>query len=138
MNLAEFVIPGFRFWRKHEIGKRLMRPIRKARNRRRERRGLPPLTEEEDTMPKHWLSWGGIIAMGVGFGLQMLGVGECSPEELAAGAQACVDPTAVQSVVNGLSEALEGAGAIVAAIGKVRNMKREKALVAAVATKSSD
>ena len=87
------------------------------------------------SIPKHWLSGGGIVAIVIGFGLTVFGIGECSPQEVAEAAQACVAPGTVDRMVGAVNELLIGGGAIVAAFGKKRAMKREAALVAKVEPK---
>jgi hypothetical protein len=126
-------------WRKAAPWKRL----KKAINKRRVRRGKDPLPitdEDEKMLPKNTLTYAGIAGVVIGFGLQLFGVATCTPDEVAAGAQACVDPTAIDRLVNGINEALIGGGSIVAGIGRARAEKRHaaelaKALAAAQAAK---
>jgi hypothetical protein len=116
--------------------------IKQARNKRRKRLGkvLLPITEDDDKMlPKHFMTGGGIVAVAIGFVLTIVGVGECSPQDVAEAVQSCVAPGTVDRVVAGLNDVLVGGGAVVTALGKKRAMKREAELEAkAAAAKATE
>jgi hypothetical protein len=105
--------------------------IKQARNRRRVRRGLPPIpiTQEDETMFKQGTmtyTGTGIAAFGpmITMGLQMFGIGECTPEALEMG---CIGASAITGAI----VTLVGAG--VAVLGKIRAAKRERQAIAAAA-----
>lgn len=106
------------------------------RNKRRARRGLPPLpitSEDEKMLPKGTMTYTGIAVTAVGFGLHLLGIGECTADQMATAVQACVDPTLIDRAANAINELVEIFGLVLTAVGKRRSMKREADLAAQVA-----
>lgn len=128
VDIGEAVWRRFRPWRR----------LKEARNKRRARRGEPllPITEEDDqVLPKGSMTYTGVAAIAVGFGLRVAGVGECSVEEMATAAQACVDPQLVDRAIGAVNELLEVGGILLATFGRRRAAKREAVLVASAASK---
>ena len=130
MSAAGIVEFGAAVWR--EI--RPWRRIKILRNRRREKRGLPPLPlDEEDlkVLPKGSMTYVGIATTAIGVGLRVFGIGECSVEEMATSVTACVDPTIIDRAATAVNELFEIGGLLLAAIGRRRAAKREAAALAA-------
>ena len=115
---------GAAIWREIAPGRR----IKIARNKRRARKGKPllPLSDEDFQMlPNNTMTpTGGFIAVASPIAAQILvtmGVGECTPETLEAG---CVGATQIVGIVGSII------GGVLILVGKLRSMRREKALKA--------
>lgn len=80
-----------------------------------------------------WKSWTGLVAIVLGIGLKMLGVGECSTEELAAATCVPAD-TIVASLMSALDQILVAGGIALNAIGVAHKQIREKRLLAQLPT----
>ena len=129
---AGTVAAGEAIWRAIAPWKR----IKRARNKRRARLGKPLLTiteEDEKMLPKGSMTYTGIAVTAIGVGLRIFGVGECSVEEMATAAQACVDPTLIDRAAGAVNELFEVGGLLLAAIGRRRAAKREAAALSAAA-----
>jgi hypothetical protein len=132
---------GAAIWRYFRPWMHMRIAIRGARNRRRARLGkplLPPLdaAEEVQPMPPHFVTWTGIAVTVVGIVAHAFGVPQCTADVVAAGG-ACLDPSAIEKAVTALSDAAIALGPVITSIGKVRSMKREKALSAQLEAQAS-
>lgn len=81
-------------------------------------------------------SWIGMIGMGVGFLLNLLGIGDCPPEELAA-ATCVASETITAGFVDALDKIITGVFGLVTVWGIVHKQIREKRLKAQLAAQSA-
>jgi hypothetical protein len=120
---------GFDVW----TAVRPWRRLKVWRNKKRAAKGLPllPITQEDDSMlPKGSMTYTGIAVTAAGVVLRVMGVGECSAEEMATAAQACVDPVLLDRVAASVNELFEIGGLLLATLGRRRAAKREASLTA--------
>jgi len=117
----DFGLAGFRFWRKHELGRKLVRRLapkfaeRRARKRARQKAEKDaaggeffPDETEETSMFNGMRTYIGIATAAVGVVLGWLGVGQAESSELAG------------QIVGALDQVLTVAGLALAAYGRAK------------------
>lgn len=125
MSVAKAVLQGAKIWMAVRPVRSAQKAVRRLRNKRRERRGLPLLDtefaadKEFGMLLKGKLSWTGLGVIVLGLVLNVFGVGDCSAEAAAAGQ--CVPPEALaEHLLAAIDQMLIAVGAIIAARGKQR------------------
>jgi hypothetical protein len=132
-------------WRARGIGRKLTRrlfpKIMTRADARRAARGERPAdeaageffsTEEDRTMLQGSKSWIGLVGMLVGFLLNVFGIGDCTPDEIAA-ATCVAGETITAMVIEAADKLITAIFTVVAVIGIIHKQIREKRLKAEIA-----
>ena len=120
---------GFRFWRKHEIGKRILGTRQTGQQELTSELIALQVRGEGGMLLKGKLTFAGLAATALGMALNWIGLGDCTPDMIAQyGPEACQQASAV--ALSLVDRALAFGGLALATYGRIRAARRERALEA--------